>query len=91
MDEIPSKAISDEVSKPRPKTTPSGYSFHGLQRTRRISEHPARLVYDLPVDNPEQFSKNPEHGSTPGNKPFFAFIAKLAIVLCANHLTQFAR
>jgi hypothetical protein len=33
MDEIPSNAISDEVSKPSPKRIPRGYIFHGLQRT----------------------------------------------------------
>lgn len=30
MDEIPSKAISEDVSNPRPKRMPSGYIFHGL-------------------------------------------------------------
>lgn len=30
IDEIPSRAISEEVSKPRPNRTPSGYIFHGL-------------------------------------------------------------
>jgi hypothetical protein len=28
---MPSRAISDEVSKPRPNRTPSGYIFHGLE------------------------------------------------------------
>jgi hypothetical protein len=30
MDEIPSSAISEEVSKPRPNRIPRGYIFHGL-------------------------------------------------------------
>lgn len=30
MEEMPSSAISDEVSKPRPKRTPRGYIFQGL-------------------------------------------------------------
>jgi hypothetical protein len=31
MEEIPNKAISEDVSNPRPKSTPSGYIFHGLK------------------------------------------------------------
>ena len=31
MEAIPSRAISEDVSKPRPKSTPSGYIFHGLR------------------------------------------------------------
>lgn len=30
MEEIPRRAISEDVSKPRPKRTPRGYIFHGL-------------------------------------------------------------
>jgi len=30
IDEIPSRAISDEVSKPSPNRIPRGYIFHGL-------------------------------------------------------------
>ena len=31
IDEIPRRAISEEVSKPRPKRIPRGYIFHGLE------------------------------------------------------------
>ena len=34
MDEIPSRAISDEVSKPNPKRIPSGYIFQGLKHNK---------------------------------------------------------
>jgi hypothetical protein len=30
IEDIPSSAISEDVSNPRPKSTPSGYIFHGL-------------------------------------------------------------
>ena len=30
IEAMPRRATSDEVSKPRPKTTPMGYIFHGL-------------------------------------------------------------
>ena len=34
IDEIPRRAISDEVSKPRPKRMPRGYIFQGLTISR---------------------------------------------------------
>lgn len=34
MDEIPSRAISEEVSKPRPNRIPRGYIFHGLDKNK---------------------------------------------------------
>ena len=32
IDAIPSRATSDDVSKPSPNTMPSGYIFHGLRQ-----------------------------------------------------------
>lgn len=46
MDDIPRSAISDEVSKPSPNMTPSGYIFQGRSMSLNIpfkiaNKHPA--------------------------------------------------
>lgn len=44
IDDIPRRAISEDVSKPRPNRTPRGYIFHGLFKfqlssiTREVSD-----------------------------------------------------
>jgi hypothetical protein len=39
MDEIPSRAISEEVSKPRPNRIPRGYIFHDLDKNTHLSDN----------------------------------------------------
>lgn len=38
IDEIPSNAISDDVSKPSPNRIPRGYIFQGLRNGQRMEE-----------------------------------------------------
>lgn len=47
MEEIPSKAISEEVSNPRPKRTPRGYIFQGLARRMLATMLKTNLETDL--------------------------------------------
>src|SRR6266571_8663049 len=50
MEEMPSSAISEEVSKPRPNRMPRGYIFHGLKKRDQISRYsPSRFTPSPPV------------------------------------------
>src|SRR6266498_1820914 len=44
IDEIPSRAISEDVSNPSPKSTPNGYIFQGLYRQLSANRHAAAFA-----------------------------------------------
>lgn len=62
MEEIPRRAISEDVSKPRPNKIPRGYIFHGLTESARLLHTYWKLC--LPVNKLEHLPKNTEHDSS---------------------------
>lgn len=67
MEEMPRRAISEDVSKPRPKRIPKGYIFHGLLESACCSYALGKTC--LPVNNLEHLPENTEHNSSALNLP----------------------
>lgn len=67
MEEIPRRAISEDVSKPRPKRIPRGYIFHGLLESACWIHIVGKIC--LPVNKLEHLPKNIEHDSSTLNLP----------------------
>ena len=61
IEEIPSSAISEDVSKPRPKSTPSGYIFHGLHERDEL-RYRGQAHY-IPVDHAEETLEQAEQAA----------------------------
>jgi hypothetical protein len=59
MDEIPSNAISDEVSNPSPNKIPRGYIFQGLGHGQHMRSRPT-CICDIPVNQFEHLLQDGE-------------------------------
>jgi len=62
---MPNRAISDDVSNPRPKRTPSGYIFHGLRFLSAPVKSDSCSTKNLPINKLEHaFQYTKEASST---------------------------